>query len=161
MRAKIVSYLKARVRSISDGKGYRGEVISAMIDMDYEFKIGDDVIKKKGELLSLTAQEAVKLYGDPPQPLLGDGIEESLDTLLDRLHGAGNHSAIRLEITWSERLAQYMTALTPLLLAGGLLCLYIEFKTPGFGVFGIFGGVLMGGEDCNIRDGNDINITIA
>jgi membrane-bound serine protease (ClpP class) len=144
MRAKIVSYLKARVRSMSDGKGYRGEVISAMIDMDSEFKIGDEVIKKEGELLSLTAQEAVKLYGDPPQPLLGVGIEENLDSLLNRLHGEGNHSAIRLEVTWSEKLAQYMTALTPLLLAGGLLCLYIEFKTPGFGVFGVLGGILMG-----------------
>ena len=81
MRGKIVSYLKARVRSISEGKGYRGEVISAMIDMDSEFKIGDEVIKPKGELLSLTAQEAVKLYGDPPQPLLGAGIAENLDAL--------------------------------------------------------------------------------
>jgi membrane-bound serine protease (ClpP class) len=86
----------------------------------------------------------VKLYGDPPQPLLGVGIEENLDSLLNRLHGEGNHSAIRLEVTWSEKLAQYMTALTPLLLAGGLLCLYIEFKTPGFGVFGVLGGILMG-----------------
>jgi membrane-bound serine protease (ClpP class) len=144
MRAKIVSYLKARVRSISEGKGYRGDVISAMIDTDSEFKIGEDIIKSKGELLSLTAQEAVKLYGDPPQPLLGTGISENMDALLDRLHGPGNHSAIRLEVSWSEKLAQYLTALTPLFLAGGLLCLYIEFKTPGFGIFGIGGAVLLG-----------------
>jgi membrane-bound serine protease (ClpP class) len=144
MRAKLVSYLKARVRSMSEGKGYRGEVISAMIDMDYELKIGDEVIKPKGELLALTAQEAVKLHGDPPRPLLGAGIEENMDALLDRLHGKGNHSVIRLEVTWSEKLAQYLTTLTPLLLAGGLLLLYIEFKTPGFGVFGILGGILVG-----------------
>lgn len=144
MREKIVSYLKARVRSVSEGKGYRGEVISAMIDKDTELKIGDVVIKPKGELLSLTAQEAVKLYGDPPKPLLGAGIADNMDSLLDQLHGAGNHSAIRLEITWSEQLAQYLTALTPLLLAGGLLCLFIEFKTPGFGIFGISGILLLG-----------------
>ena len=143
MRGKIVSYLKARVRSISEGKGYRGEVISAMIDIDSEFKIGEEVIKKKGELLSLTAQEAVKLYGDPPRPLLGAGIAENLDELLDKLHGAGNHTAIRLEVTWSERLAQYLTSLTPVLLACGMLCLFIEFKTPGFGIFGITGIVLL------------------
>ena len=144
MRDKIVSYLKARVRSISEGKGYRGEVISAMIDIESELKIGDEVIKPKGELLSLTAQEAVKLYGDPPKPLLGAGIADNMDALLDQLHGAGNHSAIRLEVTWSEKLAQYLTALTPLLLAGGLLCLFIEFKTPGFGIFGIAGILLLG-----------------
>ena len=35
MRQKIVSYLKARVRATSEGKGgYRGQVISAMIDAD-------------------------------------------------------------------------------------------------------------------------------
>jgi membrane-bound serine protease (ClpP class) len=143
MRGKIVSYLKARVRSISEGKGYRGEVISAMIDIDSEFKIGDEVIKKKGELLSLTAQEAVKSYGDPPQPLLGAGIAENTDELLDKLHGAGNHTSVRLQISWSENLAQYLTSLTPILLAAGLLCLFIEFKTPGFGIFGISGIVLL------------------
>lgn len=139
MRGKIVSYLKARVRSMSEGKGYRGQVISAMIDMDSEFRIGDTVIKEKGELLSLTAQEAVKLYGDPPQPLLGSGIEENLDALLDRLHGAGNYSVLRLEVTWSEKLAQYLTGLTPILLGIGMALLLIEFKTPGFGVFGVSG----------------------
>lgn len=144
MRGKIVSYLKARVRSISEGKGYRGDVISAMIDMDSELKIGDQVIKAKGELLSLTAQEAMKTYGDPPQPLLGTGIADNLDALLDQLHGKGNHSMIRLEVTWSEQLAQYLTTITPLLMAVGMLCLFIEFKTPGFGIFGISGLSLLG-----------------
>ena len=144
MRGKIVSYLKARVRSISEGKGYRGQVISAMIDMDYEFKIGEEIIKPKGELLSLTAMEAVKQYGDPPQPLLGAGIAENLDSLLDRIHGPGNYSVKRLEITWSERLAQYLTSVTPILLGLGLVCLFIEFKTPGFGIFGISGLTLLG-----------------
>ncbi|RYD29768.1 MAG: hypothetical protein EOP87_17740, partial [Verrucomicrobiaceae bacterium] len=144
MRQKVVSYLKARVRSISEGKGYRGDVISAMIDADSEFKIGDQVIKPKGELLSLTAQEAMKTYGDPAQPLLGTGIADNLDALVQKLHGPGNHSVIRLEVTWSEQLAQYLTAITPLLMAVGMLCLFIEFKTPGFGIFGVSGLALLG-----------------
>lgn len=144
MRGKIVSYLKARVRSISEGKGYRGEVISAMIDSDSELKILDQVIKQKGELLSLTAQEAMKTYGDPPQPLLGAGIADNLEALLDHLHGEGNYSVQKFEVSWSEKLAQYLTQVTPLLLALGLLCLFIEFKIPGFGVFGILGISLLG-----------------
>jgi membrane-bound serine protease (ClpP class) len=139
MREKIVSYLKARVRSISEGKGYRGEVVSAMIDLDSELKIGDQVIKEKGDLLSLTAQEAVKTYGDPPEPLLGIGIADNLEDLLDRLHGTGNYSVETLEITWSEKLAQYLTSITPVLLGIGLLLMFIEFKTPGFGIFGVSG----------------------
>ncbi len=144
MRKKVVSYLKARVRSVSEGKGYRPDVISAMIDADFEFKIGDEVIKPKGELLSLTAQEAMKTYGDPAQPLLGAGISDSLDALLDKLHGHGNYTVTRLEITWSEGLAQYIIMITPILMGLGMLCLFIEFKTPGFGIFGVSGIVLIG-----------------
>jgi membrane-bound serine protease (ClpP class) len=144
MRGKIVSYLRARVRAISEGKGYRGEVISAMIDMDYELKIDGEIIKPKGELLSLTASEAMKLYGNPPQPLLGAGISENITALLDRLHGAGNYSVVTLEVTWSEKFAQYLTLATPILLGLGLLGLFIEFKTPGFGIFGILGLSFLG-----------------
>ena len=144
MRAKVVSYLKARVRSISEGKGFRAEVISAMIDTEYEFKIGDELIKPKGELLSLTAQEAMKSYGEPAQPLLGAGIADNLDHLLDKLHGPGNYSVTRLEPSWSENVALYLTSIAPLLMALGMLCLFIEFKTPGFGIFGIGGGILLG-----------------
>ncbi len=144
MREKIVSYLKARVRSISEGKGYRAETISAMIDVDSEFKIGDDVIKEKGELLSLTAQEAVKTYGNPGEPLLGAGVAENVDALLNKIHGEGNYSVTRLEVTWSEKLAQYLISITPLLLGLGILGLFIEFKTPGFGFFGIAGIALLG-----------------
>ena len=144
LREKIVSYLKARVRSLSEGKGFRGEVVSAMIDADSELRIGGELLKPKGELLSLTAREAMKEYGNPPQPLLGAGIADNLAGVLDRIHGAGNYHVTRLKVSWSETLAQYLTALTPLLLAGGLLCMFIEFKTPGFGVFGIAGIGLLG-----------------
>lgn len=144
MRAKIISYLKARVRAITEGKDYRGEVISAMIDLDYELKIGDEMIKPKGELLSLTATEAMKMYGDPPRPLLGAGISATLTELLDGVHGEGNYSVLMLEVTWSERLAQYLTTLTPILLGLGMLGLFVEFKTPGFGIFGIAGLFLLG-----------------
>ncbi len=144
MKQKIVSYLKARVRALSEGKGHRGAVISAMIDADTELKIDDQVIKGKGELLSLTASEASKLYGQPPQPLLAAGIAKDVDALLAQKYGAGNVSVQRLEVTWSEELAQYLTAWSPILMGLGLLAVFIEFKTPGLGFFGIAGGVLLG-----------------
>ena len=144
MKQKIVSFLKAEVRSVSEGKGYRGQVISAMIDADHELKIGDEVLKPKGELLTLTAQEASKAYGQPAQPLLAAGIAKTVDDLLTQKFGAGNFSVQRLEVTWSEELAQYLNAWSPILLGLGLLAVFIEFKTPGFGVFGITGGVLLG-----------------
>jgi membrane-bound serine protease (ClpP class) len=145
MKQKIVSYLKARVRAISEGKGeHRGAVISAMIDSEIELKIGDTVLKPKGELLSLTATEASKTYGDPAQPLLAAGIAKTVDDLLVQKFGAGNFTVLRLEVTWSEELATYLTAISPILMGLGLLAIFIEFKTPGFGFFGITGGILLG-----------------
>ncbi len=143
MKQKIVSFLKAEVRSASEGKGYRGQVISAMIDADYELKIGDEVLKPKGELLTLTAQEASKTYGNPPRPLLAAGIARDVDDLLTQSYGAGNFTVQLLEVTWSEKLAGYLTAWSPILMGLGLLAVFIEFKTPGFGFFGIAGGTLL------------------
>lgn len=143
MKQKIVSYLRARVRAISEDKGYRGQVISAMIDADYELKIGDEVLKPKGELLSLTAREASATYGDPPEPLLATGIADDIDDLLTGIFGAGGYTVTLLEVTWSEGLAQYLNRLAPLLLGLGMLALFVEFKTPGFGVFGVAGILMM------------------
>jgi membrane-bound serine protease (ClpP class) len=143
MKLKVVSYLRAKVRSISEGKGYRGEVLSAMIDENYVLKIDGEVIKPKGDLLNLTATEAMKEYGDPAQPLLGAGISPDIGSLMDTLFGKDNYTATRLEVTWSEKVAQFITAIAPLLLAAGMVLIFIEFKTPGFGIFGIGGGILL------------------
>ena len=143
MKLKVTSYLKARLRSISEGKGYRGQVISAMVDADYELKIGDQVLKAKGELLSLTASEASKTYGEPAQALLAAGTAKDIDALLTQKFGAEGYTARRLEITWSERLAVLLNKVSPVLLGLGLLALFIEFKTPGFGIFGITGIVCL------------------
>lgn len=144
MKAKLVSYMKGKVRAVSEGKGYRGEVISAMIDIDYELKIDDKVIKPKGGLLTLTATEASELYGDPPQPLLAAGIAKDMDDLLRQCFGEGAYVQESLQVTWSEQLAVALNSVMPLLLGLGLLALFIEFKTPGFGIFGVAGMVLLG-----------------
>ena len=144
MKAKLISYLLARARAITEEEGFRSEVITAMIDVDYEFKIGDEVISPKGSLLTLTANEALREYGDPPVPLLAAGIEESVESLVERLHGRDVVVMDQLVVTWSEKLAQYLVTLTPLLMGAGMVLLFIEFKTPGFGVFGLAGGLLLG-----------------
>jgi len=143
MKQKIVSYLRARVRAVSEGKGYRGQVISAMIDANYELKIGEEILKPKGELLSLTASEALKAYGDPPQALLATGIAKDLSTLLTEKLGAQPGLTRQFEVSWSEKAAVILTNLSPILLGLGLLAGFIEFKTPGFGIFGISAAILL------------------
>jgi membrane-bound serine protease (ClpP class) len=143
MKQKIVSYLRARMRASSEGKGYRGQVISAMIDEDYELKIGDKILKPKGELLSLTATEAMEKYGEPPQALLGAGKAADIDALLTAKFGAGGYEVRNFRVTWSEEFAQYLNAFSPILMGLGLLALFIEFKAPSHGLFAAIGVLLL------------------
>ena len=71
------------------------------------------------------------------------GIAKNLDALLTQKFGAGGYTMEALEITWSERLAVVLNAVSPLLMGLGLVALFVEFKTPGFGIFGITGIVLL------------------
>jgi membrane-bound serine protease (ClpP class) len=143
-RMKIESYLRANIRAITQDYPHRSEVIRAMLDADYELKIGDDVIKPAGELLTLTAREAMQTYGEPPTPLLGAGIHSSVEALLDERFGPGNYEIRDFRLTYSEVIAKWMNTFAPALLGIGLLALFLEFKTPGFGFFGIGGIVLLG-----------------
>jgi len=147
MKGKVVSYVTGKARAVAEGKGrYREQVVTAMIDDDTELKIDGKVLKEKGKLLTLTLTEASAKYGDPAQPLLAAGIAKDIDDLLTQKYGAGNYEKLTFEVTWSEKLAQIlsMRLVVQALLALGALAIYIEFKIPGFGVFGITGAVLLG-----------------
>jgi len=143
MRQKLMSYLGARIRAFTEDVPYRAEVLMAMVDAEYVLVIDGEEISGKGELLSLTAREAMREFGDPPGPLLGAGIAESLESLLETKYGVGNYTITEFIPTWSEELARWLTAISPLLLGIGLLCIFFEFKTPGFGFIGIAGFLLL------------------
>lgn len=143
VRLKIESYLRASIRAMSEDRPLRADVIRAMLDADFELKIGDEVIKPAGELLTLTASEAVREYGDPPRKLLGDGIYETVEELLDARFGPGGYTLRDFDLTYSEVMAKWMNGIAPALLGLGALLLFLEFKTPGFGIFGIAGLVLL------------------
>ncbi len=142
MKLKINSYLNAKVRSIMEKDVRRAEVIKAMMDETYELKIDEQVIKPAGELLTLTADEAMKQYGEPARPLFGGGIYENVDALLKSRYGENGFTLRSFEITWSETLAQYIANITPVLIALGVVFLYLEFQTPGFGLFGALGIIM-------------------
>ncbi len=144
MKRKLNSYMAAKIEAYNEDRPLRAQVLKAMLDAQFEFKVDEEVISPKGELLNLTAKRAMEEFGDPPIPLLGAGIAENVSLLLNGKLGEGNYSVERYEPTWSEDFAQWITALTPVLIALGLLGLFVEFKTPGFGVFGVAGLILLG-----------------
>lgn len=143
LRQKFESAIMAKVRNYNETDPYRAKVIRAMMSADYVLEIEGEVIKPKGELLSLTASEALAEYGEPPQALLGAGIKDTLEEVLEDRFGVGNFDIKEFEVTWSEILAQYMAMVSPLLMGIGFLCLLVEFKTPGFGIFGGTGVIFL------------------
>ena len=138
MEVKTKSAVRALVRRIAEKNGHNSDVIEAMIDRDRELIIDGKVINKKGDILTLTDTEASTSYGEPPKPLLSAGTVESLDALLAKLGYAGAHR-IDIKPTGAEKLGTWINAISPLLLIIGVIGLYIEFKTPGFGAPGIIG----------------------
>lgn len=144
MKRKVNSFMNAKIRAYNEGEAtFRAEVIKAMMDAEHEFKVGETVIKPKGELLSLTATEAAKTYGEPAKPLLSAGTHDTVEALLAAKYGADGYTMSRVEVTWSEKLASWLSTISPLLMGAGLLCIFVELKTPGFGFFGIAGGLLV------------------
>ena len=138
MQAKMNSALRALVRTSAEKNGYNIDVVEAMIDKSKELKINGKILNEKGQILTLTNTEAEREYGDPPKPLLSSGTVENLDELLKNL---GYASATRVDIqpTGAEQVAMWINMISPLLLIIGIAGIYIEFKTPGFGLPGIVG----------------------
>ena len=131
-RMKIESYLLANIRVLSEGYRYRTEVVRAMFDSEYELIIDEEIIKPKGELLTLTANQAVQEYGEPAVPLLGDGIAPSIEVLLNQEFGVDGYRLERYEMTYSEEWAKWLANITPILLGVGMLLLFIEFKKSSY-----------------------------
>ena len=147
MKRKINSYLKAKIRNFAGPYKYRSQVMAAMMDANVSLIIEGEplkaadgsLIKSPGELLTLTGEEAVKEYGAPPQPLLGIGVFENIEDLLDQRWGKSNYNLEEMKLNWAEDIGLWLNGIAPLLLSVGLVLLFIEFKTPGFGIFGILG----------------------
>jgi membrane-bound serine protease (ClpP class) len=136
-REKTISYWSALIRSSAMKNGHNPDVGEAFMNKDKEVKIGDRVVHAKGTVLTLNAQEATeKING---KPLLADGIADSIVDLIQKAGLKGK--AVSLGPTGFEQLAFWITALAPLLLLGGIIGAYLEFKIPGASLPGIISAI--------------------
>jgi membrane-bound serine protease (ClpP class) len=136
-REKTISYWTALIRSSAIKNGHNPDVGEAFMNKDKEVKLGDRVIHPKGSVLTLSAQEATeKING---KPLLADGIA---DSVVDVMQKAGlKGKAISFDPTGFEQIAFWITALAPLLLLGGIIAAYLEFKMPGATLPGVVSAI--------------------
>lgn len=138
MEVKATSAISALVRANAEKNGHNPAVADAMVKKTSELKLDDKVINEKGQILTLTDQEAARTYGSPAKPLLSAGTVEDLEGLLKQLE-LGSAVVKRVEPSGVERLGTWINTLAPILLIIGIAGIYIEFKTPGFGLPGIIG----------------------
>jgi membrane-bound serine protease (ClpP class) len=142
VEAKMTSGVRALVRVNAEKNGYNIDVVEAMIDKTKRLEIDGEVLNEKGQILTLTNVQAEKKYGEPPKPLLSSGTVENVTALLDVL-GFGDAQRVEVKPTGVERIGAWINAISPLLLIIGAIGIYLEFKTPGFGLPGIVGIVAL------------------
>ncbi len=153
---KIQSPLRAKFRNLAQQNHYPELLSEAMVSPDLEvleLTRGDSILviegkhyakfseKEKafwgspkilvaaGELLTMTDKEAAQLHFSKGSVKSKEELEEKLQII--------HQSSV--EITWSEKLARFIGAISGILLIIGFGALYLEFKTPGFGIFGVIG----------------------
>ena len=137
MQDKVVSYFSGYFSSAAEKNGYDPDIARAFISKDIEVKIRDSLIHPKGTLLTLPAQEAVRVIDG--KSVLASGIAESIPDLMEKAGLSGDIH--RVEPMGFETLAFWLTTLSPLLLLGGIIGVYIELKVGGFGVAGFAAGI--------------------
>ncbi len=136
-REKTVSYWSALVRGTAVRNGHNPDIGEAFMSKDKEVKVGDKVVHPKGTLLTLNAQEATEQFNG--KPLLAAGIADSLQDLVKMAKLKGK--IVEISPTGFERLAIWITLLAPLLLLGGIVGAYLEFKIPGATLPGVVAAI--------------------
>ena len=125
---KIVSAMRAQMRSLAELRGRDPAVAEAMVDE----QLAIEGVVEEGKLLTLTTQEAVALgYAEAVDDW--DGVAVAL--------GLAGTEVTEATVNWAERIVRFFTnpVIVPFLLSLGFLGLMIEIKTAGFGWAGIAG----------------------
>lgn len=138
MNDKITSYYSHYFRSVAERNGFNPDIAEAFMSKSREVKTGDTVVHPAGSLLTLSAQEASRAVDG--KPLLAEGVAGSVAELLAKA-GLQGATVRNIGPTGFETLAFWITTLAPLLLLGGIVGAYVEVKTGGFGIAGVFSGI--------------------
>ncbi|WP_332632158.1 NfeD family protein [Halalkalibacter flavus] len=127
---KTQSYWLSEMRSAAELNDRDPQYALAMADQRIDLP---ELGAPKGELLTLTAQQALQVG-------YAEAIASNRAELLDYLE-LGNVEERDMEVSFSEQIARFVThpVVIPILLSIGSLGLVLELYSPGFGVPGIMG----------------------
>ncbi|PTM59484.1 NfeD family protein [Desmospora activa] len=126
---KTVAFWRSNMQAAAEAQGRDPEIAGGMVDRNVEI----EGIKEKGELISLSAQQAVKLE-------MADKLVANEQEVL-RFLKAEDAEVVHTDLTVSERIARFVTSpyVIPVLFTIGLAGIAIELFSPGFGIPGTIG----------------------
>jgi len=124
---KVVSYWRTELRSTAEKNNRRGDVAEAFADKSVEIP----GVNEEGKLLSLSTRQALELG-------MADGSAETVADVL-ALEGLAGADVKRAGMNLAERTAGFLTKaiVSSLLMTIAIVGIFVEIKTPGFGVPGI------------------------
>jgi membrane-bound serine protease (ClpP class) len=158
MGEKFQSPLRAKFRTLAKRNGYPPALAESMVTAEmeiYRVKIDGRIdymdareyeeldkqrkaritekktIVAKGELLTMDDSEARELG-------FSSMSVDSIEQMLAQMKVTG-YTLTRIDESWSENLVTVIGGISPILMLIGLGALYLEIKSPGFGVPGIVG----------------------
>jgi membrane-bound serine protease (ClpP class) len=128
---KMVSYMRAEMRSTAEANGRRGDIAEAMVDREVVI----EGVVDAGKLLTLDTDQAIKLG-------IADGKAANLEEVMTALT-LKQPQIVEVEINWGEKLARILTepTVSGLLLSVGMLGLMVAFYTRSVGMFTMLGFV--------------------
>lgn len=126
---KAISYFRAEMGATAERNGRNRKIAEGMVDEDVEV----EGLSEKGKLITLTAEDAIKWK-------MADYIAPTLNTFLDSL-GLGDEKVVYTKPNWAEDVVRFLTGpiISSALISLGLLGLFFEIKSPGWGVPGTLG----------------------
>lgn len=126
---KTISYVRKEFRSTAESRKRPPLVAEAMVDPDVVIP----EVSEKGKLLTLTTEEALKLK-------VANFQASSIDALLKELN-ISNVELRSLSPNWAEEVVRFLThpVISSLLVSVAMLGIFLELRTPGFGIPGVIG----------------------
>jgi len=125
---KAQSVMRAQFRALAERHGRDPRIGEAMVDEE----IAIPGVVEAGKLLTLTAKEAARVGYAVETPTF-EAMLASLDL--------SDAEIVTTEVNWAEGLVRFLThpVIAGLLLPIGVLGIFLELKTPSFGIAGAVG----------------------
>jgi len=131
---KYQSYMRSEMRATAEKNGRRTDIAQGMVD---ETIVIPDIKDDSTKLVTLTSEEAL-------QYRMADTVLTSIDQVKENF-GLKNAELVTLDSNWAEDFVRFVNnpIISSLLIMLGLIGLYTEIKTPGWGLAGTVGVVCL------------------